>query len=108
MRLVDADALKSKMTVDALGGHKRIWVCGVIDDAPTIDAQPVKRGQWSECWRDPVKNVISVICSACGDASIAYLPKRDLTVDDAPKGICMQMPYCPKCCADMRGDADER
>lgn len=77
-----------------------------IEDATTIDAQPVKHGQWSECWRDPVRNVISVICSACGDASIAYLPRRDLTVDDVPKKICIQMPYCPKCSAKMEGDSD--
>jgi len=60
MRLVDADALKSKMTVDALGGHKRIWACGVIDDAPTIDAQPVKHGKWIPMDEYHAK------CSVCG------------------------------------------
>ena len=58
MRLVDADALKSKMTVDALRGHKRIWVCGVIDDAPTINEQPVKHGKWYETHCD-------LICGVC-------------------------------------------
>lgn len=46
VRPIDANALKSKMTVDALGGHKRIWVCGVIDDAQTVDAIP--REKWNE------------------------------------------------------------
>lgn len=73
-----------------------------IEDAPTIDAQPVKRGRWSECWRDPARNVISVICSACEGASLTYLPKRDLAVEDVPKKICIQMPYCPNCGAKMR------
>lgn len=50
----------------------------IVLSVNSIDAQPVKRGQWSECWRDPVRNVMSVICSACGDASIAYIPKSDV------------------------------
>jgi hypothetical protein len=78
-----------------------------IKCAPTIDAQPVMHGRWSECWRDPARNLISVICSACEDASLAYLPKKDLSVDDVPNKICIQMPYCPKCGAKMcGGDAD--
>lgn len=81
---------------------------GIENDEPTIDAQPVKRGRWSECWRDPERNVIAVICMACGDASLTYLPKRDLAVEDVPKKICVQMPYCPKCGAYMRGEKDER
>lgn len=78
-----------------------------IDEMPEVDAQPVKHGRWSECWRDPARNVISVICSACEGASLTYLPKKDLAVDDVPKKICIQMPYCPKCGAKMcGGDTD--
>lgn len=66
--------------------------------------RPVKHGRWSECWRDPERNVISVICSACENASLTYLPKKDLDVDDVPKKICIQMPYCPKCGARMEVD----
>lgn len=89
MRLVDADALKPKMTVDVLGGHKRIWVCGVIDDAPTIDAQPVKRGEWE-------RTDMFVKCSECGVELL----------DDAFFGIHVfddgYMPYCPNCGAKMK------
>mgnify|MGYP007122123278 CR=1 FL=1 len=71
------------------------------------DAQPVKRGRWTECWRDPARNVMSVICSACEGASLTYLTKRDLAVDDVPKNIRILMPYCPKCGAKMcGGDTD--
>lgn len=84
IRLIDANALKSEMTVDALGGHKRIWVCGVIDDAQTIDAQPVKHGKW-------VRDASGELnCSYCG-----YAPKWD---DDK---------FCANCGAKMDGDADE-
>lgn len=77
-------------------------------NAPTIDVQPMKRGHWSECWRDPERNVISVICSACENASLAHLPEKDLPVEDVPKKICILMPYCPKCSAKMcGGDEDD-
>ena len=72
-----------------------------VSEEPTIDAQPLKRGHWSECWRDPERNVISVICSVCDNASLTYLPERDLAVDDVPKNIRILMPYCPKCGAKM-------
>ena len=118
VRLIDGNAIveKLKSYYEALSPDvqseliRRDEVSSFIAElinAPTIDAQPVKHGKWSECWRDPARNVISVICSACGDASIAYLPKRDLTVDDVPKKICIQMPYCPKCCARMEVEEDE-
>lgn len=89
VRLIDANALKQKMTVDVLGGHKRIWVCGVIDDAPTIDAQPVKHGKWE-------RTDMFAKCSECGVELL----------DDAFFGIHVfddgYMPYCPNCGAKMK------
>lgn len=87
VRLIDANALKSKMTVSALGGHKRIWVCGVIDDAPTIDAQQVKRGNWetkggvhcTRCgWRPSGKicDLFTNYCAGCG-AEMQYVKRGD-------------------------------
>ena len=119
VRLIDANALIKQIEgthckdCDSYNGamcRACQWMDAMdyIEDAPTVDAQPVKHGHWSECWRDPGRNVISVICSACDDASLAYLPKRDLSVEDVPKKIYIQMPYCPKCCAKMDGgDEDE-
>lgn len=116
VRLIDANATKEKIgfAIEALVGSDAdvirndalLDAIKIVDSMPTINAQPVKHGQWSECWRDPARNVISVICSACGDASITYLPKRDMTINDVPKKICIQMPYCPKCGAKMGGDAN--
>lgn len=124
MRLIDADALQRAFDdahkdepdfyccnfLNAAGNPSTEWDCvdDILESAPTIDAQPVKHGRWSECWRDPARNVISVICSACEGASLTYLPKKDLAVDDVPKKICIQMPYCPKCGARMEVEEDER
>ena len=94
MRLVDADALKSKMTVDALGGHKRIWVCGVIDDAPTIDAQMVKHGHWVELPKALNPNELPCQCSNCKHVVSFYY--------GYPKSK-----FCDECGAKMDGDADE-
>lgn len=49
MRLIDADALKASIEEKDrynLGGQGRIVVCGMLDDAPTIDAEPVRHGRW--------------------------------------------------------------
>lgn len=111
VRLIDANALlqeceKAYKFEDRRG--QLAHCISAIKAAPTIDAQPVKHGRWTECWRDPARNVISVICSACEGASLTYLPKKDLAVDDVPKKICIQMPYCPKCGARMEVDEDEQ
>lgn len=86
VRLIDANALKKKMTVPALGGLMRFYVCGLIDEAPTIPAQPVKRGMWI--------NKGGVHCSRCGWRPTGKV--CDLFTD-----------FCAGCGADMRGDADE-
>ena len=66
VRLIYADAQKAKIAVDALSGHKKICVCGLIDDAttiPDIDRAAIMRlcneieeivtaiANWSENWQ---------------------------------------------------------
>ena len=61
MRLIDADALKASIEEKDrynLGGENRIIVCGMLDDAPTIDAEPVKHGHW-------IDDHDYAICSLC-------------------------------------------
>ena len=87
MRLIDADYVKSKLNKSALGGHLHYYVCGVIDDAPTIDAEPVKHGRWEFC-----SNLMGEYfkCSECGYKG------------DVP--TCMGEPiyiFCPNCSAKM-------
>lgn len=47
MRLIDADALKESFALNAnIHISKRLTVLGVIAKAPTIEAEPVRRGHW--------------------------------------------------------------
>jgi hypothetical protein len=110
VRLIDANALLKKLqeqqkyssVSDSRGRAKAILE---VIDAPTIDAQPVKHGHWSECYRDC--RCISVICSVCKNPTAIGHGCRDadeVTMDY----VIERLPHCPKCCSDMRGDADER
>ena len=90
MRLIDADALKK-----IVKGRRKaaITLTGVdmvmlIDDAPTIEAEPVKHGRWIEAENDLR---ISGYCSSCGWEAHMY-------EDDV-----IGMPYCPNCGARMDG-----
>lgn len=87
MRLIDADALKEKITVSALGGHKRYYVWTLIDECPTIEAEPVKRGKWVE------KPTIAY-CSVCH----VHWTKSFIV------SLRSTYNYCPNCGARMRGD----
>lgn len=119
MRLIDLDLLLGKVAdmqacepryafnfLNNAQNPSTEWCCieDMLESMPIVEAQPVKHGQWTECWRDPERNAIAVICMTCGDVSHAYLPKKyfkDLAVDDVPKKIRIPMPYCPKCGARM-------
>lgn len=59
-----------------------------IKQMPTIEAEPLRHGQWSECWHD--ERIYSGICSTCEKASIR-------PVDSEP------LKFCPKCGARMDG-----
>lgn len=97
MRLIDADALKASIEEKDrynLGGEGRIVVCGMLDDTPTVDAEPVKHAYWidlSEEYTDCDENVEIVKrfkCSSCGN--------KETTKSD----------YCRRCGAKMDGGAD--
>ena len=96
MRLVDADALKEALSIfndgdpHFLNGIKTARE--IIDNAPTIDAEPVRHGTWMTCednWGD-----IHYQCSECG---------CEWSLDDGtPEENGMR--YCPSCGAKM-GDS---
>ena len=99
MRLIDADALGEKVVPYTLergcviGRHSGIAdaVLKLIDDAPTIDAEPVRHGRW-EAVTESVWNLQTPVlqgwrCSLCG----RYEPQKE--------------PYC-HCGAKMDGGAD--
>lgn len=102
MRLIDADALFKALgfaepcsECDHVIGRfcaDQIWadVCDAIIDAPTIDAEPVRHGQWLHPEEgDEDYNTVSCSCSVCGW-------KFNLYEDDIDGA-----PYCAVCGAKM-------
>lgn len=108
MRPIDADALKAKFENQdsgALGGHKRYFVCSVIEDEPTIETEPIKHGHWirGENKGFPEKPSMIWYCSVCGER-IRY--------NDAPrkyqkikKKVNEVNPRCRRCGARMDGES---
>lgn len=89
MRLIDADALKKVfhaewddvLVWDESGETTADEFCNLVDAAPTIEAEPVKRGKW---FYDEIADEYLVFrCSAC----------------DIPSTL--DTPYCPWCGAKM-------
>ena len=85
MRLIDADALKKQCYPFpcAIGVENAVTI-RAINEAPTIDAVPVVRGEWTINSDYPD----TVICSLCG-----Y--KEDMWWADNGTN------YCPNCGAKM-------
>lgn len=77
MRLIDADEILKEKYLES--PHYCDYVVSVesIENAPTIEAEPVRHGKWNlhdgKTW-----------CSVCGKSNKAYNP-----------------PYCPHCGAKM-------
>ena len=84
MRLIDADALP-KYTGYALSADE---VAKAVENAPTIEAEPVRRGRWVEGIND------KWVCSECGTGN-NYAYSWDIT------GYQLQDRYCPNCGAKM-------
>lgn len=88
MRLIDADALKRafcRNCYETCAGH-----CDdlqIIDDRPTIEAEPVRRGRWIHDGYDFQHGNDWIHCSECGKRGINV--PADLTN------------YCPNCGALM-------
>lgn len=94
MRLIDADELDIYDVSPAYG----MCVMGVtqedIDDAPTVDAEPVRHGHWIRKFDTrfgPKLNDI-IICSNC---NIAF------STEDM-----FRRSYCPSCGAKMDGEEE--
>lgn len=95
MRLIDADALRQAMYHETfeVDSDKQKWDSGcwirykmfenAIENAPTIEAEPVKHGRWIEM-------PYSFTCSVCGVIRA--------------KGTTGKYNYCPKCGAKMENE----
>ena len=114
MRLIDADALLERMKRT----NRYFNVKFDIEEAPTIEAEPVRHGRWIlEAHKERVNYRWNVTaeCSECCDEKkeiyAGFFPgipdylAKDVILDSA-KSVKLSN-YCPNCGADMRGDSDE-
>lgn len=104
MRLVDIDALRKDFKVaercddcqqrnrhcNADAVFSRRDICGMLDDAEIVDAEPVKRGVWVPIDDEPHEDFE---CSVCGYVSTASFDCGGITPN--------AFPYCPMCGAKM-------
>ena len=91
MRLIDADALKSKLRAQEWKKDPTVmlaldWIYGLINEQPTIDAVPVVRGEWKPIF----KGADTCECSVCKSEGFS----------DSDFGF-IATPYCPNCGAEM-------
>lgn len=112
MRLIDADALKVKVEIGAeiaklkFDGDMAVvaeavkeCIGEVLDNAPTIEAEPVRHGKWLP--HITMRELET--CSECGKS----VRKRTYGVDHGQKWVAtVTYPYCPECGAKME-DADD-
>lgn len=90
MRLIDANALRYEIVkyFDGLPIQGHYDMLKMVDKAPTIEAELVKKGKWED-----------VFCSVCGEEAI--------TEWNDTGGEHIFSPYCPNCGAKMERSADE-
>jgi hypothetical protein len=92
MRLIDADALKKQYYPFpcAIGVENAVTI-RAINEAPTIDAAPVVRGEWVKC--DDYKGWL--VCSVCHDCYV-----------DNEWVNGKKWRYCPNCGAKMESEGN--
>ena len=78
-RMIDADELLQKMESVSGNGYTVPNMIYMVKHAPTVDAEPVRRGKWVEFGND-IHHCLE--CSKCGYLQSIY--------ENRPK-------YCPNC-----------
>lgn len=98
-RLIDADALKKVIYFETnhlgIDFHKSKLIGIAIDNAPTIEAEPIKHGKWIPLYPHDVPITNEYKCSVCG-----------LGFDEDEETECVvydTFKYCPHCGAKMDG-----
>lgn len=104
MRLIDADKLLDTLGIDSLDCEKCSWgnfdyckrgsdfvdACSAIEDAPTVDAEPVRHGHWVDN-----NGRYGWFCSQCKkENNYAYDYNENNVIE-------LQDHYCPNCGARM-------
>lgn len=86
MRIIDADTLIAHIKKRLKNEMIIAWLCRIIDEVPTIEAEPVRHGRW--IWKD-----------FHGDGSIILCCSECLETEGARKNA----DYCPNCGCKMQG-----
>ncbi len=92
MRLIDADALIVDLV--AIKNIYPMHMIRAINACPTIDAEPVKHGEW-DITEDDYMGLVLMHCSLCNE---------EWCFEGKEEGIDMQLEnfnYCPNCGAKM-------
>ncbi len=95
MRLIDADKLRlsywipSGTSTVSTAGQYYFYSRAEIDEAPTVDAEPIQHGHWIE------NGKYWYVCSVCGYVE----PLSDL--------MDVHYKYCPRCGAKMDEEVEE-
>lgn len=103
MRLIDAERLRA-LIVAMYEPFPNICnvnvVLTAIDNAPTIEAEPLKHGRWILIGRGRITKSRDLKCSVCGNYFRVY---DDVTLN-AGRGDAN---FCPNCGADMREGGEQ-
>ena len=93
MRLIDADALKETIKNERFSGWGNC--CVEIDNAPTVDAEPVRHGEWVKMrGMMPPEYIGLKECNKCG----WHIHPLGRTAFDKRES---EFRYCPRCGAKM-------
>ena len=97
MRMIDADALKKHVVEPSLYDINVPDVLSLVEDEPTIEAEPVKHGKWF------VSEYEYLNCSVCGKAMYTGCnsTREAIVLKDHWK------PFCPNCGAKMDGGEED-
>ena len=97
MRLIDADAIKWKSHWwRYASGEEYEWEIidkATIDNAPTIEAEPVKHGEW-EAHKKTVGEMMYIKGMKCSECNHTYTIRGDWN-------------YCPNCGAKMDKEKED-
>ena len=88
MRPIDADTLIAYIKKRIRNEMVIAWLCRIIGEAPTIEAEPVRHGRWERGDNFKPK------CSVCGEFHLYAWPDHK------------KCKYCPNCGAkmDLKGE----
>lgn len=106
MRLINSDALEEKkfpvqgitvQNIDTWSAYQLGWndaIGAVVENEPTVEAEPVKHGKWVHDGYDIPHGVDWMHCSECGNRE-PYVPAAMTN-------------YCPNCGAKMDAERKEQ